>query len=98
MAVTKFEGGWSLALAGDTATSAGGHNISVDRVLVTKTTNGTVTFRDGDATLLFTTGTLNNGTTTEFDFGGAEMSGFEYDAVSAGSAVVTVFGSDRPIR
>jgi hypothetical protein len=104
MAVTKFEGGFLLAAAGDTASPnwEGGttrnSTIKIDQIVITKTTAGTVTFKDGNGVVVWVTHSLGNGSVSIFNFGGVEMSGLELDAVSAGSATVAVFASEGPSR
>ena len=74
------------------ATDAGGYSIKVNVVTIVKTTTGTVVLKDDTGAVLFTTGSLSDGSMTHFPMYGIEMMGLEYDAVSAGSAVVTVLG------
>lgn len=93
MAVTRFEGGWSLTAAGDTASVGGNINFRLYTVVIVKGTNGTVTLKDGKGNVMLLTSTLNDATHTQFTFGGIGVSGVEYDAVSAGTAVVYVYGT-----
>lgn len=93
MAVARFHGGWSLSAAGDTATDASGNDIRVESVIIVKATAGTVTLKDGAGTVCLLTGALADTSTTAINLGGMVTSGLEYDAVSAGTAVVYVYGN-----
>ena len=93
MAIAKFHGGWSLSAAGDTAVDAGGYDIQVETVVIVKATAGTVTLKDGAGTVCLLTGSLADLSTTVIPMGGLVSSGLEYDAVSAGTAVVYVYGN-----
>ena len=93
MAVTRVDCGWTLTAAGDIAAgTVAGERIRVLSVVIVKATAGTVTFKDGRAVTILLTGALADTSTTQIDFGGIELTGLEYDAVSAGTATVLVIG------
>jgi hypothetical protein len=99
MAVTTFSGGASLASVGDSISPAkteGG--IRIGRVFIEKATAGTVTLKDGSGTVFHITESIGDGAVLRLDFGGWLTNGFEYDAVSAGTAVVRVFYTDAAFR
>lgn len=91
MAVTPFEGGWALAAAADVALDLGGRKIKVDRVVIVKQTAGTVTLKDGNGAIVLLTGVLADTLGHPFELG-ITCTSLEYDAVSAGSAIVYVYG------
>jgi hypothetical protein len=92
MAVTKHEAGWTLTAAADVASDAGGHPIRVNGVIIVKATAGTVTLKDGDGAVVLLTHSLADLSMTQIGLYGRIFSSFEYDAVSAGTAIVYVFG------
>lgn len=97
MAVVDFSGGQTLASVGDTASAVVGE-IVVTKIIIVKTDAGTVSFKDGAGVAFLTTSSLGDGSMTQLDFGaGFRTTGVEYDAVGAGSAVITVFHSGRRV-
>jgi len=92
MAVTKFEGGWKLTAVGDTCTTSSGDAFRLCKIIIQKATAGTVTFKDADGVVFLLTNSLGDASETQYEFRGVVVSsGFEYDAVSAGTAVVWVY-------
>jgi hypothetical protein len=92
MAVTSSKGSWIMTAAADVALAASGTSIKVNSVIIVKATAGTVTLKDDAGNVLLTTHSLADLSMTQIPMYGIELMGIEYDAVSAGTAVVTVIG------
>lgn len=73
--------------AGDAVTG----RLSIAKIIVVKATAGTVTFKDSTGTVILLTGALADTSMTQIDFPPWISDGFEYDAVSAGTAIVYVY-------
>jgi len=89
MAVTAFSNGFSMTAAADTLPT-GTHRII--KIHIVKQTNGTVQLKDSAGVVTLLTGVLSDTLGYDFDFASPWVAdGLEYDAVSAGTAIVYVY-------
>lgn len=97
MAVTASTNSGQMTAAGDLYIHSSGKPIRVVKIIIVKQTAGTVTLKDASDTVVMVP-QVGNGNMAQFEFGGDGwlVNGIEYDAVSAGSAVVYVF--HRPVE
>jgi hypothetical protein len=95
VASAAFNGGYTMTQPGDVVpadvhgTTVG--DIIVKKIIIEKTTNGFVVLKDGSGVNIHVTETITGGQRKEMDFKNWRTNGVEYDAVSAGSAIVRVF-------
>jgi hypothetical protein len=95
MASSVFDGGYTMTAALDVvptdvhgATKTG---IVIEKIVIEKSTAGTVRFRDGSANNVLITESIADGARREINFGGWWVNALEYRAVSAGTATIRVF-------
>lgn len=95
MAVTRFDGCIELTAANDVASPRTGYaGIVINALHIIKSTAGDVTIRDSqDNDILYTLADNENFILT-FPNGGWKVGSLEYQAVSAGTAVIVIFGTD----
>src|SRR5262245_35470836 len=86
MAVTRLATGYVMTAVGDRVTE----KISILMVAIEKITTGTVTFRDGAGNTIHVTESITGGAVLRIPWEGWATDGFEYDATSAGSAIVRI--------